>query len=292
VLCARAPPRRLAPVALASLLVQGAGPSPLPLAEVVFLDVGQGDAAIVRTPQLTVLIDGGGLVGHDLGATALRPALARRGVSRLDVALLSHSDRDHCQGLLDLAAVVPIGELWSSAGQLADGCGRRLAGRLGGRTRALAAGTRIARGGVVFTVLHPPAQAAPRPANAESLVVAVELAGRRFIFPGDLGAAEEAALAGRSRGLRGAVLKVAHHGAAGSSSPAWLDAIRPRLAVVSAGARNGYGHPAAATLGRLVGRGAVVLRTDRDGEVALVRPPRGPWRLELPGAPRRVAPDR
>lgn len=277
------------PAALA-LAATGAAPPPREFAEVAFLDVGQGDAAIVRSAGFCALVDGGGLVGRDLGATVLRPALARRGVARLDLAILSHSDRDHCLGLLELADVLPIDELWSSEAQLATGCGAQLAARIGGRVLPLAAGQQIARGGVRFEVWHPSASERPRPSNAESLILAVELGGRRFVFPGDVTATEEAMVGRRARASTGVVLKVAHHGAASSTSASWLAALRPRLAVVSAGGRNAYGHPAPAVLERLRRGGAVVLRTDRDGEIALVRRGAGPWRIELPGAPRRVPP--
>jgi competence protein ComEC len=109
--------RRLLPLVLAASALTGGGRRGATV-EVAFLDVGQGDAALIRSGSFAALVDGGGLAGRDLGAAVLRPALSRRGIARLDVAILSHSDRDHCQGLLDLAALVPIGELWSPASSL------------------------------------------------------------------------------------------------------------------------------------------------------------------------------
>ncbi|MCM2269158.1 MAG: ComEC/Rec2 family competence protein, partial [Thermoanaerobaculia bacterium] len=277
------------PAALA-LAAAGAAPPSRQVAEVAFLDVGQGDAAIVRSSGFCALVDGGGLVGRDLGATVLRPALARRGVARLDLAILSHSDRDHCLGLLELADLLPIGELWSSEAQLATGCGARLAARVDGRVLPLIAGRQLSRGDVTFEVWHPSATARSRPSNAESLMLAVEVGGLRFVFPGDVTVDEEEQARRRAGTSAGVVLKVAHHGAASSTSAAWLAALRPRLAVISAGGRNAYGHPSPAVLDRLRRRGTVVLRTDRDGEIALVRRGAGPWRIQLPGAPRRVPP--
>jgi len=143
---------------------------------------------------------------------------------------------------------------------------------------------------VRFEVWHPDAAAPAAAGNAESLVLAVELGGRRFLFSGDIASAEETRLAARAAAEPAAVLKVAHHGAAGSSAAAFVAPLRPRLAVVSVGGRNSYGHPAPAALARLAAGGARLLRTDRDGEVALVRRGAGPWRLELPGSPRRIRP--
>jgi competence protein ComEC len=282
--------RRLLPLVVVALPWAGAASAHGALAEVAFLDVGQGDAALVRSGAFAALVDGGGLVGRDLGAMALRPALARRGLTRLDVAILSHSDRDHCQGLLDLAALLPIGELWSSPAQLARGCGARLAAELGGRVRPLVAGMRIERSGALFEVWHPAAGGGAETSNAESLIVAITLAGRRFIFAGDVAEAQERQAIAFAAGARADVLKVAHHGASRSTGDVWLERLRPRLAVVSVGGANAYGHPSAASLARLRAAGSRVLRTDRDGEVALVRRDGGPWRLELPGSPRRVLP--
>jgi len=257
--------------------------------EVVFFDVGQGDAALVRRGRVVALIDGGGLIGRDLGASVLRPALERRGVTRVDLVLLSHSDRDHCRGLVDLAREVPIGELWSSPGQLDGGCGAELANRAGGGVRGLRGDESLERGGIRFEVLHA-ADGTGRSDNADSLVVAIELGGRRFLFTGDLEASEERALvAGRAAALHATVLKVAHHGSKGSSTGPFLAAVGARAAVVSAGVRNGFGHPAAQALGRVRAAGSVVLRTDLVGEIRWFRPPSGgPWRLDLPASPRRV----
>jgi len=277
----------------AALAVAGASPSRRAVSEVIFLDVGQGDAAIVRDHGFVALVDGGGLAGRDLGAAALRPALAARGIGAVDVAIVSHSDRDHCQGLLDLAALVPIREVWSSAGQLARGCGGRLVGKTRGPWRALAAGDVVWRAGSRFEILHPAPGKLAGDANAESLVVAVDIAGRRFLFAGDLGAEEEVGLVARAEPrLAADVLKVSHHGAAGSTPSEWLTAVHPRWAIISAGVRNAYGHPAPPTLARLTAAGSVLLRTDRDGEIVFARRGAGPWRLDLPASPRAILPAR
>ena len=128
--------------------------------------------------------------------------------------------------------------------------------------------------------------------NAASLVLAVSGGGRRLLFTGDLAAATERALVARDGARLGCdVLKVPHHGSAGSTSPELARATAPALAVISAGVRDSYGHPAAAVCARLAGSGARVLRTDRDGAVTLSWRAHGPWRLRLPGAPRRLRDD-
>jgi competence protein ComEC len=159
--------------------------------------------------------------------------------------------------------------------------------------RRLAAGERMSRAGFALEALHPGAGSTPAGDNSASLVLAVSAGGRRLLFAADLDGAGEMELVRRARDrLPADLLKVAHHGSATSSTSAFLAAVRPRLAVVSAGSNNPFGHPAPAALERLAARGIRVLRTDRDGEVALSWRRAGPWRLRLPGSPRAVPPAR
>jgi competence protein ComEC len=123
-------------------------------------------------------------------------------------------------------------------------------------------------------------------------VLAVSGGGRRLLFTGDLDAATERVLVARDGARRACdVLKVPHHGSAGSTSPELARAAAPALAVVSAGVRDPYGHPAAPVCARLASSGARVLRTDRDGAVTLSWSAHGSWRLRTPGAPRRLRDD-
>ena len=115
---------------------------------------------------------------------------------------------------------------------------------------------------------------AGRGINDVSVVLLGEVAGRRFLLTGDVEDDVDPLLA--SRGLPPVdILKVAHHGSATASTPAFLDAVHPRVAIVSAGAGNPYGHPARSTIERLQGTGARVLRTDTDGTVSITIDPGG-----------------
>jgi competence protein ComEC len=270
-----------------ALSLEGSPPPRLAGTEVVLADVGQGDAALVRQGSATLLVDGGGLPGRDLGGTVLRPLLSARGLKRIDAVVVSHADRDHCRGLIDLAALVHIGAVFVPAGEEASPCASQLAERSGRAPRGLTAGERLRLGEMRIEVLHPPAGGERRGTNAASLVLAIESDGRRLLLPGDLPAREERALVELvGSGLASDLLKVSHHGSASSSDPIFLAAVSPRLAVVSAGARNPFGHPSPAALARLHGSGALVLRTDRDGGIVL-RWRRGmPWRIQSPGSPR------
>jgi competence protein ComEC len=268
------------------------GRAPSEGVEAIFADVGQGDAALVRAGGSTLLIDGGGAAGRDLGAAVLRPMLARRGIERVDAALLSHADADHCLGLLDLSALMPIDEVWMAPGAESVRCAARLAARARVGARTLRAGDRLTLGGLEIEILHP-VDAGADAANRESVVARVSAGGRRLLFLGDLPADLERRLtAVAADRLAADVIKVAHHGSAGSSSAELLRAAGARLAVVSAGARNPFGHPATPALVRLRASGARILRTDRDGEIVLRWQADRPWRIETPAAPRRVATER
>jgi competence protein ComEC len=253
------------------------------------LDVGQGDAILVRSRRHAVLIDGGGAVGRDLAVAALLPALAAHGVARLDAVALSHFDMDHCAGLLDLAGSVPVRSLWLPATAAGTPCSREVVGAFGARPRELAAGDGITLGELRFTVLHPDRSVPLRAGNAPSLVLRLDALGRRALLTGDLDGAAERELASRyGESLACDLLKVAHHGSSRSSGPELLAAVRPRLAIVSAGVRNAYGHPSDGALDRLRRCGARILRTDRDGGVEVWWRAGEPWRIALPGSPRRT----
>jgi competence protein ComEC len=278
--------------ALVVVVTGHGGPPPEGGFEAVFADVGQGDSALLVHRGAAVVVDGGGRRGFDVGGRVLRPLLARRGVFAVSAVVVSHSDTDHCLGLLDLASSVPVLEVWAPEAIAGTPCVRKLAGRTArGLTRRLLRGDRFRHGGFSFHVLHPGRGRPGADDNSESLVLAVEAGGRRLLFTGDLDAAAEAFLVARDRaGLAADVLKVAHHGSATSSSSPFLAAVGPRLAVVSAGVGNPYGHPSALVLARLRHAGSRILRTDRDGEVDLVWGRGRPWRIALPGSPRSVPP--
>ena len=109
----------------------------------------------------------------------------------------------------------------------------------------------------------------PRPRNDDSVVLEVTLGGVSLVLPGDAGPAVEATLAGALSPARLRVLKAAHHGSRTSSTPAFLDAVAPAIVLVSAGRGNRHGHPAPAVVERVLGHGAVLYRTDRDGAIAI-----------------------
>ena len=202
------------------------------------------------------------------------PALARLGVRRLDAAVVTHPDVDHCRGIADLASYLPIDRIWTGPGGGSSRCSRELAALPGARWRKLGAGERARVGGLAFEVLYP-GPGRDDPGNAASLVLRVEGGARSLLLTGDLEARGEGRLVRRIGPARldSDILKVAHHGSATSSTGAFLSAVRPTVALISAGRRNRYGHPSEKVLRRLAAQGVRVLRTDRDGMVRLALEP-------------------
>jgi len=255
-------------------------------AELWMLDVGQGDAVLLRDGDRAVLVDGGGWPAGDLGGRLLLPVLRAAGVGKLRAVALTHPDRDHCGGLRDLVRYLPVDELWMGPGWGEDRCAGELMAAPGTRWRVLWRGERLRLGRWRLEVLHPP-PGARRERNDRSLVLRAAVGRRRVLLTGDVEAAAERRLVSRyGADLRSDVLKVAHHGSRTSTSRSFLDAVDPRLALVSAGRSNPYGHPAPEVLDRLAERGVRVLRTDRAGLVRLRFGPDGRLAAHRPGWPR------
>jgi competence protein ComEC len=254
--------------------------------ELAMIDVGQGDSILLRDGDRAILVDGGGWDGADLGGRVLLPALLGEGVRHLDALVMTHPDRDHCGGLVDIAAYLSVDEVWMAPGWEPSGCAGRLMALPGARTRFLAKGNRAALGRWRLTVLHPEADDRHE-VNERSLVLLAEVHGRRVLLTGDIESWAEHHLADCcARDLRADVLKVAHHGSRTSSTSNFLDAASPRLALISVGVKNLYHHPSPEVVERLQDNGARILRTDRNGEVVIRFREDGGMRIETPGAPK------
>lgn len=249
------------------LLVAGLWPNQWSEPELVALDVGQGDAVLLRQGRQAWLVDGGGWSRGEFAGTVLLPALLGEGVRRLEGVVMTHADADHCRGLVDLLDLLPVREIWAAPTAGLEPCGRDLLAAAGNRSRVAREGTVIAWGRLRLRVLHP-GHEGPGAGNNGSVVLRVEGLGRTVLLTGDIESEAEGRLLDRYRDrLEADLLKVAHHGSRSSSSQRFLAAVSPRWAVISVGRQNRYHHPAPEVVRRLEDSGAVVLRTDRDGAV-------------------------
>jgi competence protein ComEC len=238
---------------------------------VLMLDVGQGDAILVRAPDgQALLVDtgGGGPGRSDRGERVILPVLRRAGIHRLAALVITHGDPDHAGGLASLLEGLPIDAVWVATGTegadwqqpiTASGVPRRVLGR----------GDRLWLGPLLVTALHPPASWSSDRNNA-SLVLRVEWGLAALLLTGDAEAPAERDVMAAGLPVEAPILKVGHHGSRNASSPAFLEAVAPRLALISVGSRNPFGHPTPAALGRLVDAGAGIYRTDYDGAVEVV----------------------
>jgi competence protein ComEC len=244
-----------------------------PSLKVTYLDVGQGNAALIQFPgSEKMLIDGGGFPGSDfdIGEMVVAPFLLRSKIMTIDTLVLTHPEADHMGGLRYLAEHFNPREFWYNGEQLEFPSFRELMALLeakGIRRRTpseLMGGREFS--GVRVDLLHPLEGLLSRKSNDNSLVLRVSSGGKSFLFPGDLEAAGEQALVARAGAqLKSDVLLVPHHGSKSSSSMAFVQAVSPQVCVISAGKDNPFGFPNQEVLGRLRGAGCRIVRLDKAG---------------------------
>jgi len=252
-------------------------PSPIiPLAqlELHFIDVGQGDAILIQTPGgRHVLID----AGEAAYGRAVVAYLRKLGVRSLEVIVITHPHSDHIGGVSRVIETFPVGAVYDPGYASTSDAYAKLLDLIERKKipyHAARSGVAVPiETGLSFTFVAP--DGPTNDANNSSAVIRLAEGGFAALLMGDAERPEEEALLAASGGAGGSglvvaqVLKVGHHGSASGTTDALLDAVKPRYAIISVGAKNEFGHPDPATLKRLQARGIEVFRTDRDGTIVV-----------------------
>jgi competence protein ComEC len=266
--------------------------------EIVMLDVGQGDALVLRSPRgRWILVDTGPKTqSFDAGARTVLPYLRRRGVGEVAFLVLTHPDMDHVGGAEAVLEGIRVGQVLDP-GRVVDTDvffhALEAAEEEAIPWRVARAGDSLMVDGMVLRVLWPPGQddqaatvdrgafaegtddfgerhaLAARGSNETSVVLEVRFGDFSLLLTGDASSEVEEAVLPFLASPHVQVLKVGHHGSSTSTSPELLERISPSMALISVGRKNRYGHPHSAVLDRLLAHGAEVLRTDEDGVVRI-----------------------
>lgn len=235
--------------------------------QVEFIDVGQGDAILIRHPAgINMLIDGGDT------DTGIVQYLKDHGIKRLDVVVATHPHADHIGGLVQVLKAIPVAKVVTNGQPTTT---RTYENFLDAIAAAKAEYVEVKRGDtirfgeLVFNVLNP-VSATGDDLNNGSIVLRLVYGKVSFLFAGDAQAEAEASMSVSSVSpVQATILKVGHHGSRTSSSPAFLALVKPAVAIYSAGSGNSYGHPHPETIASLLGVGARIYGTDLNGTVAV-----------------------
>ena len=234
---------------------------------VTWLDVGQGDAAVIQCGGQTMLIDG----GKPEKSSYIYAWLQQHGLSYLDVIVATHVDADHIGGLSGALNYASVGTAYcpvtTGTTETFQSFVKYLAQR-GKQITVPTAGETFPLGGAQVQILGPLHSA--EDSNDNSIVLKLSFGATTFLFTGDAERTEEQDLLNAGVNLQSTVLKVGHHGSDTSTSYPFLRAVAPQYAVISVGAGNSYGHPTEAVLSRLRDAGVTTFRTDMQGEITAV----------------------
>ena len=242
--------------------------------EVTFLDVGQGDGIFLQTDTgLTCMIDGGSTDIKQVGKYRIEPFLKSKGVRKLDYVFVTHGDQDHLNGIVELmerqaygisidTLVLPRKDVWDDTlWQLAY-----QADMQGVSVVAMHEGESVEDARISIECIHPAENSEADPGNASSLVLKVTCQNVKLLLTGDVeGKGEEELIDRFSEEIF--LLKVAHHGSKNSTRELFLEQVKPKYAIISAGRNNSYGHPNQETIQRLKQSGVKIYSTQDNGAI-------------------------
>lgn len=229
-----------------------------------FIDVGQGDAALILCDGKSMLIDG----GDKSASSTVYTYLKKQGLTYLDYVVCTHPDADHVGGLSGALEQAQAGTVYCPVDNYDSKAFQNFKTRVEAQGKKLirpAVDTVFSLGSATVTVLAPRADYTDT--NESSIVLRVVYGSTSFLFTGDAEHESESAMCEAGVTLKSTVLKVGHHGSDTSTSIRFLGEVMPQYAVISCGKDNKYGHPTEQTLSRLRQAGVTVYRTDLQGDI-------------------------
>jgi len=231
-----------------------------------FIDVGQGDSTLIQTPYgENILIDGGE------SETGVVQYLQSVGVQKIDLMVATHPHSDHIGGLVQVLRAFPVAKVLTSGEAHTTGTYENFIDGIASAQAEYIEGKRgdiIQINGLSLLVLNPLNNQYPD-MNENSLVLQFTYGNTTFLLMGDGGADVESALLASGVPLRADILKVGHHASTSGSTPAFLGAVSPSVALYSAGIGNSYNHPAPQTITAITNAGAIIYGTDKNGTIIL-----------------------
>lgn len=243
--------------------------------KITFLDVGQGDASLLQSGGQTLLLDGGSTSQKNVGTYVILPYIKQQGISCLEAVVLTHTDQDHINGVIEVLEEGKKGWLtvknlmypyWMEGTEQGKQL-KKLAEEAGASCRKIRAGDRLTIGKAEAVVLYPKEQEKIEEPNAGSLVLFWKWEGVRAMFTGDLPEEKERELLQNLPACE--ILQVGHHGSATSTCREFLEQVQPSLAVISCAMKNRYGHPSPDTVDRLKKTGCEIRYTMKSGAITI-----------------------
>ena len=229
-----------------------------------YINVGQGDSILIKVGDCDILIDG----GPTSSASSVSSYLSSKGVDDIELMINTHPHEDHCGGLTTVLNNFVVEEVWVSPQTATSSAYNKFKTAVSSEGLSMktpSVGTVYTYEFLTITVIY--AGAGASNANDSSLVVMLEYGSFKFLFTGDISTTVESKLVSSGADLSCDVLKVPHHGSAGSSSASFLKATGAGYSVICVGSGNQYGHPTSDALGRLSSAGISVYRTDTSGHI-------------------------
>jgi competence protein ComEC len=256
---------------------------------ITFLDAGQGDASVVELPDKKIMLIDGSTHRPDMGSMVIAPFLWSKGIREIDIMAVSHNHPDHFGGFMYIMDHFNVGEIWLN-GRYTDERWRLIQKLQKNKIqyKILSRGDLLEAEGYKIHVFHPYDEfhaGSPRgefsDENSDSVVLKLESGNTSVLFTGDIESEAEQDLLQLGDRLRSDILKVPHHGGRTSSSEAFIAAVSPKIAVISAGRYNSFNHPHGEAIERYRKNGVTLFRTDRDGAVTITLKGRENMRYDI-----------